>query len=163
MSEEDEFDVELAEPKFVFSLIGDSNIQRNLVDYNCGTREEMRAAQVIPCTSMATFAGCLPKVRIESTVLILSCLSNFLRDSDAAADPGVRYTAVLEKFRSILYPFCQAHPDLFILIAPPQYSKAPQWYASSLGNALQLLQSLVIENSGFQNLHLLPAFPNQVF
>jgi len=45
----------------IFSVIGDSNVQRNLVDYNCGTREEMRKAQLIPCTSMTTFAASLGK------------------------------------------------------------------------------------------------------
>jgi len=161
MSEGEDIEVEV-EQKFVFSLIGDSNIQRNLVDYNCGTREEMRSAQVIPCTSMSTFSGCLPKVRPESTILILSCLSNFLRDSDSATDPGVRFTAVFEKFRSILFPFVSSNPDLYILVAPPQYSTTPQWYSSSIGIALQLLRSLIIDTSGFPNLLLLPAFPNQV-
>ena len=161
MSEGEDIQVE-GEQKFVFSLIGDSNIQRNLVDYNCGTREEMRSAQVIPCTSMSTFSGCLPKVRPESTILILSCLSNFLRDSESATDPGVRFTAVFEKFRSILFPFVSSNPDLYILVAPPQYSTTPQWYSSSIGIAIQLLRSMIIETSGFVNLLLLPAFPNQV-
>ena len=71
-----------------FSVIGDSNIQRNLVDYNCVTREVMKSAQVIPCTSMSTFAACLPRVRPEANVLILSILSNFVRDSESASDPG---------------------------------------------------------------------------
>ena len=76
-------------PILVFSLIGDSNVQRNLVDYNFGGREVMKNAQLIPCTSMSTFAACLPKVRPESNVLILSVLSNFRRDSESQSDPGI--------------------------------------------------------------------------
>ena len=70
------------------SVIGDSNVQRNLVDYNCVARDIMKSAQLIPCTSMTTFSACLPKVRPEANILILSILSNFLRDSDALSDPG---------------------------------------------------------------------------
>ena len=75
-------------PLLIFSLIGDSNVQRNLVDYNFGGREVMSNAQLIPCTSMSTFAACLPKVRPESNVLIISVLSNFLRDSEPQTDLG---------------------------------------------------------------------------
>jgi len=149
-------------PPFIVTVIGDSNIQRNLVDYNCGAREELRSAQVIPCTSLSTFGGCLPKVRLESTVLILSCLSNFLRDSESSSDPSVRITATLETFRSILFPYVDGHPNVFVLIAPPQFSRVPIWYSESLGLAIQLLRSLVIDTSGFNNLQLLPAFSNQV-
>ena len=72
------------ESQHVVSIIGDSNVQRNLVDYNCGNREIMREAQLIPCTSFSVFGSCLPRVRPEATILILACLSNFLRDSDAS-------------------------------------------------------------------------------
>ena len=79
----------------VFSVIGDSNVQRNLLDYNCSGREDMKSAQLIPCTSFAVFAACLAKIRPETNILILSCLSNFLRDSDSAADPGELVIVVL--------------------------------------------------------------------
>ena len=154
-------DVEVV--SYTFSIIGDSNIQRNLVDYNCGNREDLRSAQLVPCTSFSTFSGSLSKIRPESNVLILSCLSNFLRDSDSSSDPTVRITAVLEEFRSILFPYCNANPDLSIMLAPPQFSRVPIWYSESMGLILQLISSLIMSPSVFHNLHLLPAFPNQVF
>ena len=72
----------------VFTVIGDSNVQRNLVEYNCTGRADMSSAQVIPCTSLTTFEACLPRVRAETNILILACLSNFFRDSEATADPS---------------------------------------------------------------------------
>ena len=83
-----EAEAEVVSVAAVFSVIGDSNVQRNLVDYNWTGREEMKAAQLIPCTSMSVFQACLSKVRPETNVLILSCLSNFLRDSDSVTDLG---------------------------------------------------------------------------
>jgi hypothetical protein len=145
-----------------FSVVGDSNIQRNLVDYNCGNRSEMREAQVIPCTSLTTFEACLSKVRAEATVLILSCLSNFLRDSESASDPSTRMSEVLKKFKTILFPYCDSNPDLWIFIAPPQFSRKPIWYSESLSLSVSLLQSVVFQDSTFVNLHLLPSHPNQV-
>ena len=71
-----------------FSVIGDSNVQRNLVDYNYKGRQVMAQAQMIPCTSLSTFATCLPKIRPEANVLILSILSNFIRDSEPHTDVG---------------------------------------------------------------------------
>ena len=72
----------------VVTVIGDSNVQRNLLDFNCGNRAVMRDAQLIPCTSLSVFASCLPKVRAETNLLIISILSNFLRDSESSTDPG---------------------------------------------------------------------------
>lgn len=146
----------------VFSVIGDSNVQRNLVDYNCANREDMRLAQLIPCTSMSTFAGSLVKIRSDANILIISCLSNFLRDSDSSSDPSSRMTFVLDRFREILFPYCDSNPDLMILVAPPQHSLSPVWYSKSIGLALQLLQSLIFDVSTFPNLHLLPAQVSQV-
>ena len=71
-----------------FSIIGDSNVQRNLVDYNFKGSKVMSQAQLIPCTSFSTFAACLPKIRPEANVLILSILSNFIRDSEPHTDVG---------------------------------------------------------------------------
>ena len=75
-------------PLLTFSIIGDSNVQRNLVDYNFNGRQVMVNCQMIPCTSMTTFSSCLPKIRPASNVLVLSVLSNFIRDSEAHSDPG---------------------------------------------------------------------------
>ena len=149
-------------PTYVFSIIGDSNVQRNLVDYNCSNRDEMKSAQLIPCTSMVTFQACLPKIRPESNILILSCLSNFLRDSESSTDSSSRMTTVLEKFRSIIFPYVDANPDLFVMVAPPQFSRSPMWYSESIVLACQLLKSVVFDHSTFDNLQLLPAHSSQV-
>ena len=77
------------EPELVFSVIGDSNVQRNLVDYNYKGRQVMIQSQLIPCTSMTTFSASLAKVRPESNLLILSVLSNFIRDSESNSDAGM--------------------------------------------------------------------------
>jgi hypothetical protein len=145
-----------------FSVVGDSNIQRNLVDYNCSNRGEMRESQVLPCTSITTFEACLSKVRSEANILILSCLSNFLRDSESASDPSTRMSEVLKKFKSFLFPYCDSNPDLWIFVAPPQFSRKPLWYAESISLSISLLQSIVFQDSTFSNLFLLPSHSNQV-
>jgi len=147
---------------YSFSVIGDSNIQRNLVDYNCGTREDMRSAQVVPCPSPPTPPPPPPPPPPASTPPPPPSLSNFIRDSESSADVSVRITSVLEAFRSVLFPYCSANADLSVMIAPPQFSRVPMWYSESLGLILQLIKSLITDVSTFSNLHVLPSFPNQV-
>lgn len=154
--------MDVNDPKHVFSVIGDSNVQRNLVDSNCGSREDMRQAQIIPCTSLSTFSGCLAKVSSEATVLILSCVSNFLRDSSSSSDPTSRMTSTLETFRDLLLHYCESNPDLSVMLAPPQYSKTPTWYADSGTLPLQLVRKLVIDEFPVSNLFLIPAQQHQV-
>jgi len=161
---ETEMDVEAAEQLIcLFSVLGDSNVQRNLVDYNTTDREDMRGSQVIPCTSMTTFAGCFTKIRSESNVLIISCLSNFIRDSESSVDPTTRVTNTLQAVRDVLLPYCEANPDLQVMLAPPQFSKTPIWYAESIGIVQQLVKSVIMDISSLDNLHLLPAFRSEVF
>ena len=180
-------DESVVQANCVFSVIGDSNVQRNLVEYNCTGRVDMTSAQLIPCTSMSTFGACLTRVRAESNILILAILSNFLRDSEAVADPGwysdlcyirlkgivflrvcfysplvSRISAVYESFRATLHPYVDGNPDLHVMICPPQFSRQPSWYASALSQAVQLLNRLVVDGFGFSNLHLLPVPCSQV-
>jgi len=150
------------QPVYVFSVLGDSNIQRNLVDYNCSDRDDMKSAQLIPCTSFTTFQGCFPRIRAESNVLIVSCLSNFIRDSESSVDPSVRITNTLQAVRDVLLPYCDANPDLHVMLAPPQFSRQPIWYAESIGLVQRLMKTVIMDVSELTNVHLLPAFPSEV-
>jgi len=152
----------LEQPVYLFSVLGDSNVQRNLVDYNCADRDDMRSAQLVPCTSFTTFAGSFQKIRAESNVLIVSCLSNFIRDSESSADPSGRITGVLQAVRDVLLPYCEANPDLNVMVAPPQFSRTPAWYAESIGISQRLLKSIILDASELTNVHLLPTFPSEV-
>jgi hypothetical protein len=152
----------VTEPPKIFSIIGDSNVQRNLVDYNCTGREDMRGAQLVPCTSIAIFEGALSKVRDETNVLIISCLSNFLRDSEPTSEASSRVTSTLEKFRSLLFPYCSTYPDLLVMIAPPQLSRSPTWYFDSFNLIMSLVKSVLMSSCSLENIHLLPSQPQQV-
>ena len=162
MEHEAEAEASTAPVVNMFTVIGDSNVQRNLVDYNCSDREDMRSSQLIPCTSLSTFSGSFAKVRAETTILIISCLSNFLRDSSSSSDPSSRLTETYERIRGVLFPYCESNPDLMVMVAPPQFSREPVWYASSISMAVQMLTTQVFNMSYFPNLHLLPAHPSQV-
>jgi len=155
-------DPEVVPVVYTFSVIGDSNIQRNLVDYNCTDREDIRSSQVIPCTSFTTFLGCFPKVRSETNVLIVSCLSNFVRDSESSTDPSSRISKVLEAVRDVIMPYAEANPDLYLMLAPPQFSRSPVWYAESIGLVQRLVKSIIMDLSCLDNLCLLPSFPDEV-
>ena len=155
-------ETEAPEPVYLFSILGDSNVQRNLVDYNCSDREDLRSAQLIPCTSFTTFPGCFPKIRAESNVLIVACLSNFLRDSESSVDPSVRITNTLQAVRDVILPYCDANPDLHVMLAPPQFSRTPVWYSESIGLTQRLVKAIIMDASELTNIHLLPSFSSEV-
>ena len=76
---------------------------------------------------------------------------------------AVRITSVYDEFRAILFPYVESNPDLQVMIAPPQFSLSPSWYSTNIGLATQLLRTSLLDQSPFQNLHLLPAQTTQVF
>jgi len=65
----------------IFTLIGDSNVRRNMNDSNCLDRPLMAGAETITCTKFALFAQSLSAIRGSSNVCVLSCITNFLSDS----------------------------------------------------------------------------------
>jgi len=120
------------------------------------------SAQLLPCTSLSTFSGCLTKIRPESNVLIISCLSNFIRDSQSSSEATTRITEALEAVRGHLFPYCEANPDLYVMICPPQFSRSPVWYSESLSLSHQLLKSVVMDMSELDSLFLLPSCSSEV-
>jgi len=89
----------------IFTLIGDSNVRRNMNDSNCLDRPLMAGAETITCTKLALFPQSLSAVRASSTVCIVSCIPNFLSDSpeENGSLPGQRVEPVLSEFFRLLW------------------------------------------------------------
>ena len=87
----------------LFSLIGDSNVQRSMNSTNCRDRPMMSDAQVIPCGRLEVLAEALRQVRQSSNVVILSCVTNFLTSStDAMSSVSLRAEPILKDFQNII-------------------------------------------------------------
>ena len=88
----------------VFSIIGDSNIKRNMTRLNRRTSPLMNEAQVLLCSSMSTLNDTVTSVRDSSNVLVFSCISNFITDVDSSGSSSVsvRIEPILEEFKAVV-------------------------------------------------------------
>ena len=88
----------------VFSIVGDSNIKRNMTRLNRRASPLMADAQVLSCSSLASLSDSIAAVRDSSTVVVFSCISNFISDaSDSdSSDVSVRVEPVLDEFRDLI-------------------------------------------------------------
>ena len=146
----------------VFSLLGDSNIRQYVTKTSCRANPLMKSSQIISCGGLSIFDASLSTVRKESTVVIVSCLSNFLVAAKGSEIISQRISPILQDIKDILVAQCQARPGVAYLVSPPMYRVAPLWYREALPEIMTLFsQSMSAERP--QNLHILPSFPTPDF
>jgi hypothetical protein len=147
-----------------FSIIGDSNVTRNLTKVNCRSNPLMKASQVIPCGHLEVLSEALRQVRAESNVCVLSCITNlFTSIPDNAASPvSHRVEPVLTEFRDVILAACESNPEVSYLVSPPMYRTHPYWYRDGLAEVMTLFSSTLGQERP-PNLNLLPSFATPTF
>ena len=149
----------------VISLLGDSNVQRNMNSTNVRDRPLMAEAQVIPCGKLEILAEALRQVRQTTNVIVLSCVTNFLTGSvDTTSSVSIRIEPILKEFQNIVEAAAQANEGHLFFVAPPMYRSFPIWYRDGISEVLQKFSGMLCSKpSGPKNVHLLPSFPTPVF
>ena len=146
-----------------YSVLGDSNVQRNVNPTAFRTNPLLKSAQIIPCGHLEIFAESLNKVRDSSTVCVVACLTNFLTSIDGSISASVsgKIAPLLSLIVESLKSVCQDNPNRFHLISAPMYRDHPVWYREALPEILlSFSQALSFERP--DNLRILPSFPNPV-
>ena len=147
----------------VFSLLGDSNIQRNMNTTNCRDRPLMSGAQVIPCGRLEVLAEALRQVRAETNVVILSCVTNCITSSiDSMSSVSNRVEPMIKQFLSIVEACAEANKESLFLVAPPMYRSFPIWYRDGISEVLLKFSSVMCSRPVI-NLRLLPSFSTPAF
>ena len=147
----------------IFSIIGDSNVQRNINSISCRDRPRMLGAQVVPCTKAALFAECLKSVRNESNVCIVSCISNFITSSsEGSSTLGLRIEPILRDFFGLIRSACAEHPSRAYLVCPPMYRRSPLWYRDGLPEVLTRFSGELMRDKP-PNLLSMSSFPTPSF
>ena len=149
----------------VFSLLGDSNIQRNMNTTNCRDRPLMSGAQVIPCGRLDLLAEALRQIREASNVVLLSCITNFITCSaESVSSISNRIEPILAQFSFVLGEYAKEHPETLFLVAPPMYRSFPIWYRDGVSEVVQKFSSMMSNKPpDVLNVHLLPSFPTPSF
>ena len=141
----------------IFSIVGDSNVQRHMNPTNCRGRPLMSGCEVIPCGKLSLLAEGLRSVRSETSLCIVSCLTNFLTDSKSAGSSvSHRVEPVMSEFCKIISEASRARPDLVCLVSAPMYRRAPLWYRDALPEILTRFSEVMRQRSG--QVHLMSSF-----
>ena len=145
-----------------FSIIGDSNVSRNMTALNRRASPLMEECQVISCRKLSGFADSLRSLRASSNSCIVACLTNFFTDVSTRGSPDAasRLEPVFEEIRAVLSDYVTANPDIMMFVSPPMYRQLPEWYRNSLPKLLpQFSKALsALRSPGF---HLLPSLQTQ--
>ena len=145
-----------------FSILGDSNVKRHLNPTNCRDRPLMSGCQLVPCGKLALLDEALKTVRPESTVCLISCVTNFLTGSeDAGSSVSFRIDPVLREFIEVLNKASESRPELIFLVTPPMYRRVPLWYRDGLPEVLTKFSDAMKIRGPL--IHLLPSFPTPDF
>ena len=80
----------------LFSIVGDSNVRRNINKNSCRASPLVKSCQVLLCGAKEAFPKMLSDVRPDSNVCIVSCVSNFLADADGPSSIFQKIDPVLQ-------------------------------------------------------------------
>lgn len=101
---------------WLFSIIGDSNVRRNMTSLNIASREAMKKAEVIDCDVITSLDAALSSVRPESNVCIVACITEFLLTAGECGTILSTIDPVLANFAQKLNKFCSIRPTLQVHI-----------------------------------------------
>ena len=144
-----------------FSLLGDSNVHPHINKTSCRAHPSLKGAQVLPCGHLGIFSGTLEKIRPDTNVCIVACITNFLTAAEGPTTVSQRVAPVLQQINATLGEFCESSPTRIYLISPPMYRTNPTWYREGLPEVLTLFSQTFSERP--PNLHLLPSFATPDF
>ena len=146
----------------LFSLIGDSNVRQHVTKNSCRASPSLKACQVLFCGNIETFASSLGKVRAESNVCLVSCITPFIASAEGSSSVSHRVEPVLQEVHAGLMEACLANPTRRYMLAPPMYQMSPLWYREGLPEILNLFSQIMTSEKA-ENLHLLSSFATPEF
>ena len=96
----------------VYSLIGDSNIKRNMTTMNIASRASMQNCQVLDCPDLVNLEGSFASVRDESNVCIFSAVSELLVNCEDRGTVQASMDYTMSSLKTKLTILCQARSKL---------------------------------------------------
>ena len=99
----------------LYSIVGDSNVRRNMTTLNVASRASMKAAQIVDCVQMSNLEAALQEVRAESEVLILASITEFLLGNGYTGTLSSTLDPVLTSLSAIVQRFCTTRPTLQVI------------------------------------------------
>ena len=104
---------------WLFSIVGDSNVRRNMTGLNIASRETMKKAQIVDCPAITSLDASLNQVRVESNVCIVAVITDFLLTAGDCGTVSSSIDPILDSFSKRLIAFCAARQDLQVCLETP--------------------------------------------
>ena len=104
----------MADSKLV-SIIGDSNVLRNMTGLNVASREVMKTAQIIDCTGAKTIEQSLHLVRAESNICIVAAITEQLLSGGFCGTIYGSVDPMLTSINAAISSYCINHPIIQVL------------------------------------------------
>ena len=127
----------------MMSHLGDSNIRRKVDKNSCRASPHLKACQVLYSCNKESLPSSLGQVRSESSICLVSCISNFIADAEESNSLAHHVEPVLQEVRSALLAACTARPAMRFMLAPPMYQSIPLWYREGLPEILTLFSQVM--------------------
>ena len=96
----------------LISVVGDSNVCRNMTSLNMASRESMKSAEVIDCNLISNLDAALISIRPESSQCIVACITEFMLLAGECGTILSSIDPVLSSFAQKLSSFCSSRPKL---------------------------------------------------
>ena len=144
----------------VFSIIGDSNVRRNMTAMNIASRQSLATCQMIDCPDLNNLEGAFASIRDTSTVCVFSAISELLVHCEDRGTVQSSVEHVMTSLAGKLGILCRARSGLTVMLAPPMYRTTPLWYRQHLPELAHVF-SEVFSKDKPPNLVKLPSFINQ--
>ena len=123
----------------------------------------MSSAQVLVCGRREIFAQSLRSVKRETTVCVVSCVSNFLTSSDDTTSTiSLRVDPIFDEVFSAVLVECETFPSRHYLLCPPMYRQSPLWYRDNLAEVMRRF-SAASKRFSHANMRLMPSFPSPTY
>ena len=96
----------------LFTIIGDSNVRRNMTGLDIASREAMKKAQIIDYNGVTPFASALNDVKKDTNVCIIAAVTDLLVANGDCGTIASSIDPVLTDICAQLSSFCVAHPNI---------------------------------------------------
>ena len=123
------------------SVVGDSNVRRNMTSLNMASRESIKNAQIIDCANISSLDSALASVRKESSLCIIACITNFIVMAGECGTILSSIDPVLASFSQKLMIFCSSHQSLQV---KRNFYNMPSYYVPS---SLKVLFTMLLLES----------------
>jgi hypothetical protein len=144
----------------LLTLVGDSNVKRQLTSLNTQSRASLTDYQLISFTKMTELSSALQGVREESNICIVAVLTEALIESPDTGSLLSTVDPVMNEFRDVLRNFASSRTSLAVMVAPPLFRPSPYWYKAGLPQIAKRFSECLSKERP-KNLMLLSSFISQ--